>query len=161
MQNSFLKYAKLKDNKTVNLVSDKTREQSASSTWFEYRKGWSQKVNKLFKVATKSTGGRTLCVTDLQPIHLQSIGDITIRHCNKSFLKRMCSKHKKMEIRKCGVVLYNEIPIAAASPDALVTCSCHGVKPREEKNPFTHKISPSLSLPVNQVHVFRVQFLEK
>lgn len=50
-------------------------------------KGGSQKVNKLFKVATKNKGGRTLSVIDLQPIHLQSIGDITIRHCNKSFFK--------------------------------------------------------------------------
>jgi len=49
-----------------------------------------------------------------------------------------------MEIWKCGVVLYNEIPITAASPDAFVTCSCHGVRPREEKDPFTHKNLPIL-----------------
>jgi len=36
----FEELCKAEDNKTVDVVSDKTREQPTSSTWFEYRKGW-------------------------------------------------------------------------------------------------------------------------
>ena len=49
------------------------------------------------------------------------------------------SQHKNMKIHKCGVVLRNTYPIIAASPDALVSCSCCGVRPLEVKNPFTYR----------------------
>ena len=149
----FEEVCKAVDTKTVDLVSDKTREQSASSVWFAYRKGRIT-GSKLFKVAKKVKQDGTVSekndsiLKDIMgyrpPAYSPAIHwghyneDIAI----KAFYKHMRSKHKKMEIQKCGVVLYGEIPIIAASPDALVTCSCHGVRPLEVKNPFTHRNLP-------------------
>lgn len=57
----------------------------------------------------------------------------------KEFFKCKRPLHKNMKIHKCGVVLWDTNPIIAALPDALVSCSCCGVRPLEVKNPFTHR----------------------
>lgn len=74
----------------------------------------------------------------------------------KEFFKCKRSQHKNIKIHKCGVVLWNTNPIIAASPDALVSCSCCGVRPLEVKNPFTHSdlsISQFASQPNSCLHI--------
>jgi len=73
----------------------------------------------------------------------------------KEFFNCKRSQHKNMKIHKCGVVLWNTNPIIAASPDALLICSCCGVRPLELKGPFTDRdisISQSTKFMSSYLH---------
>ena len=40
--------------------------------------------------------------------------------------KHLKSEHKNFEVQKCGLIIHSERTYIAASPDALVSCDCHG-----------------------------------
>ena len=137
------------ESSVVQLISEATKEQSDSNTWFEYRKGRIT-VSKLFKLAKKVKDGKVAdrnysILKDIMgyrpPAHSPAIhwGQDNEENAIKEFFKCTRSLHKNMKIHKCGVVLWDTNPIIAASPDALVSCSCCGVRPLEVKNPFTHR----------------------
>ena len=58
--------------------------------------------------------------------------------------EKLNRKYKGMKTAPCGLILYGQLPIMAAPPDALVTCKCCGTRPLELKNPFKNR---ALSLP--------------
>lgn len=155
------------DPSIIQLVSEATKEQSASNSWYDYRKGRIT-ASKLLKVAKKvredgKVGEKNdSLLKDIMgyrpPAYSPAIhwGQYNENVAIKEFFKCKRSQHKNMKIHKCGVVLWNTNPIIAASPDALVSCSCCGVRPLEVKNPFTHRdlsISQFASQPNSCLHI--------
>nr|XP_033467932.1 uncharacterized protein LOC117247459 [Epinephelus lanceolatus] len=80
------------------------------------------------------------------PVHSPAIhwGNYNEKYAVHNFEKLNRRKHKGMKTTPCGLILYSQLPIMAASPDALVTCKCCGTRPLEVKNPFKHR---ALSIP--------------
>lgn len=55
----------------------------------------------------------------------------------KSFYANEAMKHVDFKLEKCGLYIHQTKPYIGASPDALLTCKCHGTSPVEIKNPYT------------------------
>ena len=139
----------------VDSVSDATKEQSASGSWLNYRRGRIT-ASKLLKVAKKVREDGSISekneslLKDITcyrpPAYSPAIhwGQYNEDKAIEAFFKCRRSKHKKLKIQRCGVILCDKNPIIAASPDAIVSCSCCGDRPLEVKNPFTHR---NLSIP--------------
>lgn len=68
-------------------------------------------------------------------------GQYNEHHAISTFYKLTRRKHKILKILPCGVLLYNRNPILAAPPDALVSCSCFGIRALEMRNPYTQILS--------------------
>lgn len=45
-------------------------------------------------------------------------------------------KHVDFKLEKCGLYIHQTKPYIGASPDALLTCKCHGTTPVEIKCPY-------------------------
>lgn len=60
-------------------------------------------------------------------------------HAIAGFKKAQRGFHKHMNVDTCGVFVCTQYPFIAASPDAIVTCDCCGVRPLEVKNPFKYR----------------------
>ena len=57
----------------------------------------------------------------------------------KLYIKDNRKKHKHLQVSECGLFIDIEFPYIAASPDALVSCTCHGKGLLEIKCPWTHR----------------------
>lgn len=49
------------------------------------------------------------------------------------------NSHKNFEVNTCGLVLDDNMPFMGASPDGIVSCTCHGEKLLEIKCAFKHR----------------------
>lgn len=57
----------------------------------------------------------------------------------EAFLKIYKKAHKDVKIRNTGVILHSTLPYIGASPDAIVSCSCHQPALIEIKAPYRLK----------------------
>ena len=55
--------------------------------------------------------------------------------------------HKGLAVRECGLFVLDETPIPGASPDGLVTCTCHTPKLLEIKCSYKHRNVDPLDIP--------------
>jgi hypothetical protein len=56
-----------------------------------------------------------------------------------SYFQMVCEKHQKLTIRSSGFSVPPEHPFIGASPDAVVSCACHGSGCVEIKCPYSHR----------------------
>lgn len=140
----------LSDN-VIEAVSNLTREQEKSDLWFQFRVGRIT-ASKLYDVARK-VNSETGVVSQRNDSFLKQVmnysppvyspaihwGKYNEKLAVQKFFRLNRRKHKKLEIKQCGVILYDFNPIIAASPDALVSCVCCGTYPLEVKNPYKHR----------------------
>ena len=57
----------------------------------------------------------------------------------KLYIKNSRKKHHNLHVSECGLFIDLEFPYIAASPDALVSCTCHEPGLLEIKCPWTHR----------------------
>ena len=132
----------------VDLISISTKEQAESDLWFKYRTGRIT-ASKLYTVSKKvnlSTGVISqrnesiikdiMCYTSGAYSPAIHWGKYNEPIAIEKFLKLNRRRHKSMVLKQCGVILVNDMPIIAASPDAIVECACCGSIPLEVKNPY-------------------------
>ena len=55
--------------------------------------------------------------------------------------------HKGLAVRECGLFVLDETPILGASPDGLVTCTCHTPRLLEIKCSYKHSNLDPLDIP--------------
>ncbi|XP_070541309.1 uncharacterized protein [Ptychodera flava] len=155
------------DTNVVQLVSDATVNQSDSDMWYKYRVGRIT-ATRLFDVTRKVSVDGTVsdkntsflkCVMNYNPPFSSPATDwgkynegIAIQQ----FLRVNRKFHRKLSVKQCGLILYPRCPIIAASPDALVTCDCCGIRPLEVKNPYKMRhlsIPKYAELPDSCLHI--------
>ncbi|CAH1277499.1 Hypp9666 [Branchiostoma lanceolatum] len=135
----------------VQTVSNATQDQAESNLWFDYRAGriTASNLATVVKKVNPGTGelsqrNDSLIKTIMGYYPAVSSAAIDWGKYNESsavkmFLKANRHSHKNMSTKKCGVVLCDTLPILAATPDAMVQCSCCGLRPLEVKNPYTYR----------------------
>ena len=143
------------DQQVVLALSHYTTDQANSDEWRDYRVGrvTASKAHTVFtkvkhdgEISSRNTALLKEIMNYLPPAHSPAIdwGNYNERYAVNNFEKLIRRKHKTMKIVPCGLILYGQLPIMAASPDGLVTCKCCGTRPLEVKNPFKHR---ALSIP--------------
>ncbi|CAH1263009.1 Hypp2612 [Branchiostoma lanceolatum] len=135
----------------VQTVSNATQDQAESNLWFDYRAGriTASNLATVVKKVNPGTGelsqrNDSLIKTIMGYYPAVSSAAIDWGKYNESsavkmFLKANRHSHKNMSTKKCGLVLCDTLPILAATPDAMVQCSCCGLRPLEVKNPYTYR----------------------
>ena len=129
-----------------DLLEQKTRAQAKSSHWFDARAG-------------RVTASRlhAVCHTNIEapaPSLLQNIcypqkttftslathwGQINESIAKKAYSTSSSKQHKDLTIRSCGIYVHPDYPFMGASPDAVVSCECHGEGVVEIKCPYSHR----------------------
>ncbi|XP_035670045.1 uncharacterized protein LOC118411675 [Branchiostoma floridae] len=134
----------------VNIIRETTKDQTQSDSWFKYRQGRITASN-LYEAVRKVRSDET--VSEQNTSFLKKVMDYGPRpyapaiywgqYNEKSavdkFVKLNRRHHKKLRADACGTVLCAEYPFLSASPDAVITCTCCGVRPLEVKNPYTNR----------------------
>lgn len=134
----------------IHAVSDATKDQAESDAWFDYRTGRitasklyqvSRKVNESGDISERNDSLIKQVMNYSPAAYSPAIhwGKYNEEFAVRKFYRLNRRKHRKMEIKQCGVFLCEINPIIAASPDALVSCRCCGVVPLEVKNPYKHR----------------------
>ncbi|KAI4820206.1 hypothetical protein KUCAC02_028190 [Chaenocephalus aceratus] len=98
------------DHKDVEHIGNVTKLQSKSLVWYEQRAGR----------ITSSVSHSVLRTSTTKPS----------QYLIKSIL------HSDLKVNNCGLLIKREQPFLAASPDAMLACSCHGMGVLEIKCPF-------------------------
>ena len=137
----------------VQCLAAATRDQSRCDKWFEYRVGRITASN-LYTATHKVKGSlQDYTISQDNTSFIKSVmnygpsafspaiywGQYNECGALKSFIKVIRQQHTKVELHSCGLYVYEHLPIIAASPDAMVTCRCHGTSPVEVKNPYKYR----------------------
>ena len=133
-------------NTEIDIVEKQTRNQAASSIWFEFRAG-RVTASKLYAVCKTSIvkPSRSLIKAICYPQSCTFTSKQTSWGCKHeeaakdTYHHLMASKHINMSIYKSGLFISNEEPHIAATPDALVECQCCGKGCLEIKCPYCVK----------------------
>lgn len=156
-------------------LEESTRGQALNDTWLAQRCGriTSSRFGEVFK-------RKSFTKTFIESfVHLRNINTVATRwgrenekrayQAYKLFAEQ---NHADFKISECGLFVQKETPYLAASPDAVVACSCCGEGLLEIKCPFKHRnVSPQdaassdskfcldkkLRLKVNHNYFYQVQ----
>jgi hypothetical protein len=113
-------------------ISERTKLQSETTFWYLYRKcvitgtlckrvisqnlknEKNEKINRIISKQFQSTFTN-------QALEYGKINENTAINI---FFKSFSQNHKNAKLRKCGLVIYENLPFVAGSPDAIVACEC-------------------------------------
>ena len=139
----------------VTRIEELTRGQTKSSHWFDAPRGRLTaskhhdiytKVNTLSRARDVIKPKTTPIVAEIiSPINdIQSLPDIKWRVTHeedalKEFYAKEAIKHEGFKVNKCGLFVHSQYAYIAASPDAILSCKCHGLIAVEIKCPYNTK----------------------
>ena len=148
-----IEFLTLTEKKTQTGIEQNTKGQADSPLWFELRKGRKTaskfqdvytKVNSVVSNRSQTEPRTTPLVSKLidrdeNLDHLPAIrwGQEHEEDALKSFYANKAVKHVDFKLEKCGLYIHQTKSYIGASPDALLTCTCHGISPVEIKCPYT------------------------
>ena len=153
----FLEQCRLSQIDCENIEKD-TRLQSECEEWHRQRNGRLTasvfhdiytKVNTMIKYPSKKLNLTSL-VSNIMGIqsrnHLQHVpavkwGRDHEEQALKAFYSSEATKHHNFKLEKTGLIIDQNRPWLAASPDSILTCKCHGTSVIEIKCPFSIKDS--------------------
>ena len=138
---------------TQTAIERNTRGQADNPLWFELRKGriTASKFHDVYTKVNSVVSNRSQTEPRTTPLvskliyrdenldHLPAIrwGQEHEEDALKSFYANEAVKHVDFKLEKCGLYTHQTKPYIGASPDALLTCKCHGISPVEIKCPYT------------------------
>ena len=135
----------------IEAVANLTLCQSENSSWYDYRKNRIT-ASKFRDAVIKVNDDRQLkdpsrCKTLISKVCLSiknKVTSVAMRWgidnepvARKLYIANNKSKHVKFSVVEAGFFIDREYPFLGASPDALVSCSCHGDGLLEIKCPWT------------------------
>ena len=135
-------------------VEKETWGQSENKLWFDMRKGrltaskhhdYYTKINTISKSHNKKGIKTTPMVADImygaKKINNPALnyGIENEENALKAFYADQVKHHEKFSIDKAGLFISYAKPFVAASPDAMMTCKCHGKSTVEIKCPYSLK----------------------
>ncbi len=147
----FLSTLDITENEQI-AVENVTRSQSESTAWFDYRRHritaskFRDAVIKIDVDGNLKNPHR--CKTLISKVCLlqTNVTSDALKWGRENepvardlYIKNQKSKHSKFEVKECGLFLDKEYPYLGASPDALVSCFCHGEGLLEIKCPWTYR----------------------
>lgn len=130
----------------IEMVEQKTREQSKNELWFRYRKGLitASVAHRVFtwvfsywgndgdhdptSLLKALTGKRTRQTSAMKR-------GLALEGPAKQAFVRENQSHTNIDVQDCGLFLSDEFSFIGASPDALTKCECCGVRVLEIKCP--------------------------
>ena len=137
-------YAKSYSQKSYNNLCDLTKSQALSPAWMLHRAGR----------ITASVCSQVFHMRDSKSLIckiMQYNGDFTSKYtqhgkelepkAREQFILEQSKKHINFNLCESGRVIDAEIPYLGASPDGIVSCSCHGKGVLEIKCPYKYKDS--------------------
>jgi hypothetical protein len=137
----------------IKAVESNTKSQSNNSLWFKLRIG--RVTASVFKNVCRTSVEnpsksllKKMFFPDTEVLKVKAVeyGRKTEEVALKK-LKSVCKKnHKNLKIDKIGLVIIQDNPYYAASPDAIWTCECHGKMCVEVKCPLRIKDSDELQI---------------
>jgi hypothetical protein len=136
---------------SVKYLEEKTRLQSSSTEWWTYRQGriTASKAREC-ALKVKENGDikerkSSVIKSIMKPEKFRSKatdwGLTREETAKKAYYEKMKPIHRNFEMKPSGFRLSLEHPFIGASPDANISCSCHGSGLLEVKNPYTHRCS--------------------
>ncbi|XP_069122147.1 uncharacterized protein [Argopecten irradians] len=136
------------------MIEELTRSQSESAEWFNQRKGaiTSSRVIKIINFYKNGSKNPTSILKDiLQHSPLQatlskkvpslSWGVKNEDRALHAFLKDYMKTHHAVQVSRTGLFVHPTYPYIRASPDAIISCECHGRSLVEVKCPYVHRNS--------------------
>jgi len=145
-------------NITLNLsliekIEKSTRDQNQNQIWYEVRRGrlTASKHHEIFTKVNSLSHQRSAIKAKTTPLVNSIINkskDISklsaikwgLEHeedALKSFYASEISKHNGFKTVKSGLVISQQKPFLAASPDGILYCKCHGISTIEIKCPYS------------------------
>ena len=138
--------------KSIIKIEEITLGQSENQYWYEFRKGVIS-ASKVHEVKTKmskfkkGTSGPINMFGLIQKVSgnqftspdipaLKYGRDMEPEAADK-FIEIFKKSHKKVSVKECGIFLHRKYPYIGASPDRIVSCSCHEDACLEIKCPFS------------------------
>ena len=128
----------------VELVEINTRKQSSSRVWFQQRAGrvTASRLKSVLNtnISQPSTSLiKSICYPDQQRFTSAacSYGCKHEEAARNEYMYEMKKKHRDFVVSKVGLVLHPLYPFLGATPDGLVSCSCHGDGVLEVKCPYS------------------------
>ena len=128
-------------------VENLTRGQRENSIWFEQRKG-AFTASNFGRIMKCSERGAKRLAEDIigYTNKTQTKVPLPIRWGIKNeekaidlYLKQFSSTHSDVEFRKTGLYIHPNFGYLRASPDGLLSCSCHGERLVEVKCPYAYR----------------------
>ena len=128
----------------AELVERHTRKQSSSRVWFQQRAGrvTASKLKNVLStnISQPSTSLiKSICYPDKQRF-TSAACSYGCKHedaARNEYMYEMKKKHSDFKISEVGLVLHPLYPFLGATPDGLVSCSCHGDGTLEIKCPYS------------------------
>ena len=138
---------------TQTAIERNARGQADNPLWFELRKGriTASKFHDVYTKVNSVVSNRSQTEPRTAPLvsklidrdenldHLPAIkwGQEHENDALKSFYENEAVKPVDFKLEKCGLHINQTKPYIGASPDALLTCKCHGISPVEIKCTYT------------------------
>lgn len=135
----------------IEAIEKFTKGQSCNSHWFDCRKGviTASKIHEVkTKMAKVEKGSSDVNVWAL----VQKVGGLTFTNpcipalkygremetdAAEKLLEILKQSHKNCTMRDCGLFICQDVPFVGASPDRILSCSCHGKWTVEIKCPYS------------------------
>ncbi|XP_047142692.2 uncharacterized protein LOC124816975 [Hydra vulgaris] len=143
-----LKYEEYKStytSKSFNFLSENTKLQSLSSAWNIHRAGritasnFYEVMHFKYKNSSNSLLNKLMCYTKAPNTPSLTYGREMECKAREHYQTIMKEKHNDFQVTATGLhILYNK-PYLGASPDSIVSCSCHSDGLLEIKCPFNYR----------------------
>ncbi|KAI4824945.1 hypothetical protein KUCAC02_020656 [Chaenocephalus aceratus] len=132
------------DHKDVEHIGNVTKLQSKSLVWYEQRAGriTSSVSHSVLRTSTTKPSQyliKSICCD--RPSNLKTTAIVWGNEHEQVARQQyadgaISSVHSDLKVNNCGLLIKREQPFLAASPDAMLACSCHGMGVLEIKCPF-------------------------
>ncbi len=169
----YRQYCKSYNQQSYDNLCDITKKQALSNAWSIHRAG--RITASIAHQVSRMQDSKSLISTIMQykqPFKSKYTehGKIMEPKAKEKFVLEQQPLHSNFEIEEVGLMVNAEIPCLGASPDGIVSCSCHGRGVLEIKCPYTYRerlddwqqdrdfpIDGKLSMKRNHKYYYQIQ----
>ena len=138
-------------DRDIKIIEEITRDQALSDEWFEQRKGCisGSKVARILSYMKNGRANADLIVKEIMQYNTNrelsskvpalAWGTKYESKALSMYVKDMSKCHKGVELIRPGLLVHPDAPYIRVSPDAVISCECHGRFLVEVKCPISHK----------------------
>ena len=127
-------------------VEAMTRQQSNCPLWFQFRKGrltasnFQEIIHSDINICSSvSLLKKIMNYSSLVKTSATEWGLKSEQSAIDQYRYAVSKDHQNFKVRKCGLIINQNYPYLAATPDAVVSCDCCGIGVSEVKCPFKYK----------------------
>ncbi|KAL1268558.1 hypothetical protein QQF64_033921 [Cirrhinus molitorella] len=112
------------------VVEEETREQSKSRVWFDQRAG--RVIGSVFSEVARANRPvsliKRICYPHSSQFSTEATrwGQVNEERARANYISMMQDHHEDFQVQASGFIINPDIPWIGATPDGMVTCTCHG-----------------------------------